>query len=157
MEQLRRQTDDEGGSGGGENDPRSAFGSGLDGFPEDSDERSRRVAPLTESTYHCDNIPLVIPDHVQVYQLPARGTADALLASYLESVHPAFPIIGRKTFVNQYRTFYDNPNLKTGPAWLAILNLIFAISADTIGLSTRSCQVLRMTIIHISPAPGCFR
>ncbi|KAL8976750.1 MAG: hypothetical protein Q9177_006780, partial [Variospora cf. flavescens] len=85
--------------------------------------------PLSDANYNCDDIPLSIHENVQAYQVPPRATADFLLACYLETVHPAFPILGKTTFVKQYCAFYDNPNLKTGPRWLAVLNLLFAISA----------------------------
>ncbi|KAL8724905.1 MAG: hypothetical protein Q9181_006626 [Wetmoreana brouardii] len=133
MEQVRRQIDSDDDSEEEENDPQAKFGHGVDqmvdGFPEGSPEKALKSRPLSESSYHCDDIPLHIQEHIQPYQLPPKGAADALLACYLECVHPAFPILGKVTFVKQYRMFYDNPDLKTGPVWLAILNLVFAIAA----------------------------
>lgn len=86
------------------------------------------LQPLSESTYHCDDLSMLILDHVDPYAVPPRHVADSLFKSYLETVHPAFPIIGRTTFLNQYRTYYSK-NVQAGPDWLAILNLIFAIGA----------------------------
>ncbi|KAL8872286.1 MAG: hypothetical protein Q9174_002058 [Haloplaca sp. 1 TL-2023] len=129
MEQLRRQTDDFKGDGTDEDDSRSIQDSDTAGLPNESGEGSISVPPLTESTYHCDSIPLEIPDHVQAYQLPSRNTADSLLSCYLECVHPAFPILGKTTFIKQYQAFYENPNSKPRSCWSAILNLIFAIAA----------------------------
>ncbi|KAI4187155.1 MAG: hypothetical protein LQ346_005548 [Caloplaca aetnensis] len=105
------------------------FGSGLDESRDQPAKEPKKYLPLAESNYHCDDLPLPIDDSLQPYQLPASATADLLLACYLESVHPAFPILGKTTFVKQYKAFYANPNLKTGPRWLAVLNLVFAIGA----------------------------
>ncbi|KAL8698895.1 MAG: hypothetical protein Q9201_006316 [Fulgogasparrea decipioides] len=133
MEQVRRQVDSDDDSDEEEKDPQATFGHGVDqmvdGFPEGSPEKALKSRPFSELSYHCDDIPLYIQEHIQSYQLPPKGAADALLACYLECVHPAFPILGKTTFVKQYRMFYDNPDLKTGPVWLAILNLVFAIAA----------------------------
>lgn len=84
--------------------------------------------PINESTYHCDDLSMLIPDHVEPYEIPPRQVADLLFERYLDTVHPTFPIIGKTTFVDQYRTFYGK-NLQAGANWLAILNLIFAIGA----------------------------
>ncbi len=85
--------------------------------------------PVSESTYHCDDLTVLIPDQVDPFETPPRHTANALYQSYVDTVHPAFPIIGKVTFTNQFQTFLDNDNVNTGHNWLAILNLIFAIAA----------------------------
>ena len=84
---------------------------------------------VSESTYHCDDLTVLIPDQVDPFEIPPRHTANALYQSYLDTVHPAFPIIGKITFTNQFQTFLDNDKANTGHNWLAILNLIFAIAA----------------------------
>lgn len=48
---------------------------------------------------------------------------------YFQTVHPAFPIIGKGVFLGQYRSFYTNPNVRPGKRWIAVLNLVFAIAA----------------------------
>ncbi|KAI9879214.1 MAG: hypothetical protein M1830_009215 [Pleopsidium flavum] len=83
---------------------------------------------LSESTYHCDDLTVLIPGQVDLYELPPKRTADAFFRNYLETVHPAFPIIGKITFAAQYHTFFETDNTP-GNNWLAILNLIFAIGA----------------------------
>ncbi|KAL8782279.1 MAG: hypothetical protein Q9213_005514 [Squamulea squamosa] len=108
---------------------RMKFGLGSGGLPDGDVKEPLLSHPLNETTYHCDDISLVVQDHVQAYHLPPREIADLLLSCYLESVHPAFPILGRTTFVKQYQAFYNNPSLQTGPLWLAILNLLFGIAA----------------------------
>ena len=84
---------------------------------------------VSESTYHCDDLTVLIPDQVDPFEIPPRHTATALFQNYLDTVHPAFPIIGKVTFTNQFNTFLDNDKVNTGHNWLAILNLIFAITA----------------------------
>lgn len=84
--------------------------------------------PISESTYHCDDLSMLVLDHVEPYEVPSRPTADRLFEHYLDTVHPSFPIIGKTTFLDQYRT-YLSTNLQAGANWLAILNLIFAIGA----------------------------
>ncbi|KAL8884785.1 MAG: hypothetical protein Q9215_007235 [Flavoplaca cf. flavocitrina] len=103
-----------------------SFGSGSDGMPEKGPKVS---LPVSESTYHCDDMSLDVPSHIQAYELPPKEIADLLLSCYLESVHPAFPIIGKITFVKQYQWYYNNSPVQPGPLWLAILNLLFAIAA----------------------------
>ncbi len=85
--------------------------------------------PLNESTYHCDDLTIMVPDQVDPQQMPPRQISDALFQTYLDTVHPAFPIIGRINFVSQYQRFADSPGIQTGDNWKAILNLIFAIAA----------------------------
>ncbi|KAL9579765.1 MAG: hypothetical protein Q9212_004913 [Teloschistes hypoglaucus] len=126
IEQIRRQdeslneADEEGES------LHKVFDSGVDGdHATDGKENVRS----SESTYHCDSIPFMVPTHVQPYQLPPRNTADALVACYLESVHPAFPILGKETFSKQYRLFYDKANLRPSNTWMGVLNLVFALAA----------------------------
>ncbi|KAL9047161.1 MAG: hypothetical protein Q9214_000199 [Letrouitia sp. 1 TL-2023] len=92
------------------------------------DEREERH-PISESTYHCDDLPLLDVDQVNAYELPPKITADCLFGAYLESAHPVLPILGRITFVNQYHRFFENVRRDPGPRWLAILNLVFAIGA----------------------------
>jgi hypothetical protein len=86
--------------------------------------------PISESTYHRDDVSMLILDPVEPYERPPRHTADLLFKCYLDTVHPSFPIIGKTTFVGQYRNYYSK-TVQTGVNcnWVAILNLIFAIGA----------------------------
>lgn len=87
------------------------------------------LSPLNESTYHCDDLTILVPDQVDPHEVPPRPISDALFQVYLETVHPAFPIIGKINFISQYQRFSDNPHIQTGNSWKAILNLIYAIGA----------------------------
>ncbi|KAE8353298.1 fungal-specific transcription factor domain-containing protein [Aspergillus coremiiformis] len=83
---------------------------------------------LHSVNYHLDDLDISVPGPVQVYWMPPRPVADKLFEDYLETVHPFYPIISRNLFCAQYRTFFDNA-VWPGDKWLAILNLIFTISA----------------------------
>lgn len=95
-----------------------------------SDHFGSGFTPISESTYHCDDLTLTPPDHVDPFEVPSQATANMLFQSYLESVHPSFPIIGKNTFISQYQAFQlSQDQSKINHNWLAILNLIFAIGA----------------------------
>lgn len=83
---------------------------------------------LTSVNYHLDDMEISVPWPVQMYWIPPRQLADQLFEDYLNTVHPFFPIISRPLFCAQYKNFFDNAP-RPGDKWLAILNLIFAISA----------------------------
>ncbi|KAL8667238.1 MAG: hypothetical protein Q9202_000811 [Teloschistes flavicans] len=126
IEQIRRQ-EESGNEDGEEGDSlQMAFDSGID---DDRATNAKTDVRSSDSTYHCDSVLFMVPNYVQPYELPPRTTADALVACYLESVHPAFPILGRVTFSKQYRLFYDQANLRPGNSWMGVLNLVFALAA----------------------------
>ena len=106
-----------------------SFAHELKHFNDTLDSKSEDAPPVSESTYHCDDLTVLIPDRVDPFEIPPKHTAAALYQSYLDTVHPAFPILGKVTFTNQFHTFLTNEKINTGPNWLAILNLIFAIAA----------------------------
>lgn len=105
----------------------------LPTWQTDEDENSTSpgpdVRPVNESTYHCDDLTILIPERVDPNEVPPRQIADALFQMYLDTVHDSFPIIGKLNFVSQYQRFLDTPNIVTGDNWKTILNLIFAIGA----------------------------
>lgn len=83
---------------------------------------------LHSMNYHLDDMSISVPGPIQLYWMPPRPLADKLFEDYLTTVHPFFPIISRPLFASQYRTFFEK-SARPGNRWLAILNLIFAISA----------------------------
>lgn len=95
-----------------------------------NDEHASRFTPISESSYHCDDLTLTPPIDVDPYDMPSQATANMLFQSYLDTVHPAFPIIGKNTFITQYQAFQlSEDQSRINQNWLAILNLIFAIGA----------------------------
>lgn len=126
LHRLNRQVAD--GSDIDEGEPDSAYMDGHSTTPA-HDQLGSSPTPLHKLTYHCDDIPMFNLDHVDPYEMPHQQTANLLFQSYLEIVHPAFPILGKITFQEQFHMFSDNLSMNTGDKWRAILNLIFAISA----------------------------
>ena len=93
---------------------------------------------VASSNYYIDDIDIPANDQIDTYEVPSRDTATKLFNAYLSSVHPSFPIVGISTFASQFQVFFNRPSLKPGNKWLAILNLIFAISAKYAHLNDAS-------------------
>ncbi|KAL4915297.1 fungal-specific transcription factor domain-containing protein [Aspergillus aurantiobrunneus] len=111
----------------------------LQRLGREADHRARNLPGLAELkpdhefaihsvNYHLDDVDITPPGPVHLYWMPPRNIADKLFEDYLDTVHPIFPIISRTLFCAQYKNFFDN-SARPGDKWLAILNLIFAISA----------------------------
>ncbi|KAJ5808196.1 hypothetical protein N7474_009465 [Penicillium riverlandense] len=96
--------------------------------PTKTDQNPDGDFTLHTVNYHLDDMDISAPGPVQTYYMPPRQLADQLFEDYLNTVHPFFPIINRPLFWAQYQTFYDSA-ARPGDKWLAILNMIFAISA----------------------------
>lgn len=82
---------------------------------------------VSQASYHLDDFPMPPLDAVDAYELPTSDTANRLFDTYMSRVHPTFPIIGRSTFITQFQRFMVGE--VPGAKWLAIVNLIFAVSA----------------------------
>lgn len=88
------------------------------------------LTPISASSYHCDDLTVLIHEQIDPFELPTQFIANNLFQAYLETVHPSFPIIGKNTFMQQYNAFFANPDqVKPNQNWWAILNMIFAIAA----------------------------
>lgn len=68
-------------------------------------------------------------EDVDLLGRPPLHVANKLVDAYFQAVHPMFPVIGKTTFLDQYRHFYSVQNVWPGRRWLAVLNLVFAIAA----------------------------
>ena len=91
--------------------------------------RGLSLTPVHGSTYHCDDLPVSIPNlYVDPYAQPPEHIADLLFQTYLDTVHPTFPILGKTTFMSQYKEYFAN-QVVPNDNWLAILNIILAIGA----------------------------
>ena len=82
---------------------------------------------VNQASYHLDDFAMPALDAVDAYELPTSDTANHLFEAYMTRIHPTFPIIGKSTFTTQFRRFMVGE--MPGGKWLAILNVIFAISA----------------------------
>lgn len=62
---------------------------------------------------------------------PSSDLADALVRSYFEHVHNAFPLLDKSSFTSQYLNFVKGSGSPSeeGRIWLGILNSVFAIGA----------------------------
>lgn len=127
IQRLKRQTD----YGSDKSDDEILESSSVDGNKSASfhDLGGTNLTPINESTYHCDDIDVFVYDEVDQYELPPNQTAICLFQSYMDSVHPAFPILGKTTFTDQFHRKIENENMRPGDNWLAIVNLVFAIGA----------------------------
>ncbi|KAJ5346126.1 hypothetical protein N7452_004130 [Penicillium brevicompactum] len=90
--------------------------------------RSDRLS-ISSVNYFQDDFEISMLDDVDLSISPPHHVATQLVDNYFHTVHPAFPIVGMTTFIGQYNSFYANPNVRPGKRWLAVLNLIFAITA----------------------------
>ena len=126
MQRLRQQTS----SDNDEHDADSRFTADAQHGTSQQDTRfSAGLTPISNSTYHCDDLSVLITDQqVDAYEPPPRHVADMLFQSYLDTVHPTFPVIGKTTFVSQYQEYFAKQTIPNDN-WLAILNIIFAIGA----------------------------
>ncbi|KAJ5214893.1 hypothetical protein N7468_010572, partial [Penicillium chermesinum] len=84
---------------------------------------------ISSLNYFLGEMELLCFDEIELTGRPPQTIADQFVEAYFETVHPAFPIIGKSVFLGQYRSFYSNPNLQPGKRWMAVLNLVFAIGA----------------------------
>lgn len=91
-------------------------------------DRSDRPS-ISSVNYFQDDSKIPVLEDVDLRACPPQHVASQLVDGYFHTVHPTFPIIGMTTFLGQYNSFYTNPNVQPGKRWLAILNLIFAITA----------------------------
>lgn len=90
---------------------------------------SAGLRSISSSSYQCDDLSLSIANlRVNKYDIPPREVADLLLQFYFDTVYPSFPIVSRISFVAEYQVFFSNP-LTARDEWMAVLNLIFGISA----------------------------
>lgn len=106
---------------------------------------------VASSNYYLDDLEIPETAQVDIHDVPPRETATKLFNAYLASVHPSYPIIGISTFVSQFQVFFNQPSLKPGNKWLAILNLIFAIAAKYAHLTDadwKGCEDDHHTYFH---------
>lgn len=84
---------------------------------------------VSSLTYFLDDAEFTVIPHADASERPPQEVADKLVDSYFNYVHAPFPILGKMIFLQQYKSFYANPFVRPGKRWLAIMNLVFAISA----------------------------
>ncbi|KAL4810418.1 fungal-specific transcription factor domain-containing protein [Aspergillus unguis] len=97
-------------------------------LPGPAEHKPDQEFSIYSVNYHLDDMDITPPGPVHLYWMPPRNVADKLFEDYVDTIHPVFPIISRRLFTAQYRNFFDN-SARPGDKWLAVLNLIFAISS----------------------------
>ncbi|GAD98934.1 C6 transcription factor [Paecilomyces variotii No. 5] len=97
----------------------------------DREQFSRLLA--SSCVYYLDDMDLddfgAFGENVNAFQLPQRAVADALLDSYLATVHPFFPVIDEEEFREQYERYWSigSPLTEDILIWIATLNVIFSL------------------------------
>ncbi|KAK5954040.1 hypothetical protein OHC33_004611 [Knufia fluminis] len=85
---------------------------------------------IQDSSYHLNDLNIFAYEAVAPYEMPTNDHARMLFNTYMQRVHPAFPIVGRMNLHNQFFKFMSKNGAQQAPRkWLAIINLIFAIAA----------------------------
>lgn len=73
----------------------------------------------------------VIGDQFDPFGLPIKSTADALLKTYFQTIHPAFPILDEASFLRDYELHFaslNNGSTKRGTS-MALLQSVLALGA----------------------------
>lgn len=84
---------------------------------------------ISSVNYFQDDSEILVLDDIDLARRPPQQIANRLVDTYFHVVHPTFPIIGKAIFLNQYRSFYANPDVRPGKRWIIVLNLVFSIAA----------------------------
>lgn len=84
---------------------------------------------IHESSYHLDDLAISTFEAIDPYEMPTSDTAETLFNIYMQRVHPTLPVVGQVNLLAQFKRFLANPTQRPPDKWLAIVNMIFAISA----------------------------
>lgn len=108
-------------------------------------ENSRNSSPpmpfSAESiNYHFEPADYPSSEVDNIYDLPPRPLAERLLSSFMNTVQPSLPIIREGLFIDQFNLLYSGKSNSPGRKWLAVLNLVFAISTKLCQLSGEDVQ-----------------
>lgn len=93
-----------------------------------------KTIPRASMNYRIESADYPGSEAENPYALPARASAERLLRLFMDSVQPSLPVVRQDLFVNQFNSFYSGKSKHPGRKWLALLNLVFAIS-------NKLCQV----------------
>ncbi|KAL4975968.1 fungal-specific transcription factor domain-containing protein [Aspergillus desertorum] len=94
----------------------------------DGEKPARKDISINSMSYHLDDLSIPFPDTVNPYAVPEKELADKFFNAYMDSVHPSFTVVRRRTFTAQYEQFYKKKQQFSPPRkWLAVLNMVFAL------------------------------
>ena len=126
------------------------------GAHENSSEMATNLVPSDEPisllNYHLDYQNLSEPAMTNAYDLPPKALANRLFQIYLDKVQISLPLIRQDLFLDQYDRFYSGNARNPGNKWLAIFNLIMAISSVFSRLSLQDTQQVVNETIFFSRA-----
>lgn len=107
-----------------ENYVTSQAGLAVDGVSPQPSKTS--LLPLPE-----DMDTSVIGNQIDLYGLPVKKTADALINAYFTTIHPSFPIVNKAYFYRQFEEYYTTVESESfkDRAFLPILQTVFALGA----------------------------
>ncbi|KAJ5393986.1 uncharacterized protein N7487_011627 [Penicillium crustosum] len=91
-------------------------------------KKTTELPSISSVNYFQNDSEILFLDDIDLAHRPPQQIANKLVETYFHVVHPTFPIIGKAIFLNQYRSFYANPNVRPGKRWIIVLNLVFAIA-----------------------------
>ncbi|KAL4780658.1 fungal-specific transcription factor domain-containing protein [Aspergillus varians] len=83
---------------------------------------------LTSMSYHVDYLRIADPYPVDPRLLPPKPWAANLVDIFFDSIAPCFPLLNRLLFASQFDYAFSGSAEPT-QKWLAVLNLVFAISS----------------------------
>jgi len=84
---------------------------------------------ISHFSYYLDDMPIQSRQAVELYEVPTPEVTNYLFDTYMDKVHPSFPVIGRLNLKRQVRYLFSGTFQRPPHKWLSVLNLIFAISA----------------------------
>ncbi|KAJ5455002.1 transcriptional regulator family: Fungal Specific TF [Penicillium desertorum] len=111
----------------------------------DSLENSSECRPLIDDSigpmnYRLDHDHLSDPEVRNAFVLPPKALADHLLHIYRSNVDTSFPIIRWGLFMDQYRHLFSGSSINPGRRWLAVFNMVLAISKKFCRVSKQDLQ-----------------
>ncbi|KAK9330252.1 fungal-specific transcription factor domain-containing protein [Lipomyces starkeyi] len=87
-----------------------------------------RISEIETVSYNLDDLDLAV-ESVDLSSMPPKDIADKLIDCYFETVHPSFPFLLEPLFRYQYEIFCAGYLNYVNTQWLALLNLVLAISS----------------------------
>jgi hypothetical protein len=76
-----------------------------------------------------DDMSIPSDQAVGLYEVPTPEITNYLFDTYMDRIHPSFPVIGRLNLKRQVRYLFSGAVQRPPNKWLSVLNLILAISA----------------------------
>lgn len=99
-----------------------------------------RTTSTASMSYHVEPADYPAEEVDNIYALPERSSAERLLVIYMDSVQPSLPVIRSDLFRDQFESFISGNSGHPGRKWLALLNLVFAISTKLCEYSGQDTQ-----------------